>query len=127
MLLMVMNAIGIAALTLALTKAKVSLPFRELVAKANIPMLTYMVGCPFCMGFWLSMVWMIGTHSYLEVGLAVWGTQTLIVGLMMRALFMHEAEMDYMQNQIDALRAEADAAYNQGYYAGLNEPKEGGE
>ena len=126
-LLILTTAIGVAAVALAITKARVGEPLRNLVAKANVEKLTYMVSCPFCTGFWLAAIWTVLSGADLTVGLAVWGTQTLFVGLMMRAIFLHEAEIGMMQDEIQGLRQEVASAYEQGWNAGVAEqlePKE---
>ena len=120
-LMILTMAIGVAAVTMAITKAKVGEPLRALIAKANKPTLTYMSTCPFCTGFWLSALWTIVNGFDLSIGLAIWGTQTLFVGLLMRALFLHEAEIGMMQDEINGLREEANQAYDQGYNAGIAE------
>lgn len=117
-LLILMTSIGVAAIAMAITKAKVGEPLRNLIAKANLPMLTYMSSCPFCTGFWIAAIWTVFAGADITIGLAVWGTQTLFVGLMMRSLFLHEAEIGMMQDEINGLREEAANAYELGFEAG---------
>lgn len=120
-LLILTMSIGVAAISMAITKAKVGEPLRALIAKANIPMLTYMSTCPFCTGFWIATLTTIINGLDLTIGLAIWGTQTIFIGLMMRALFLHEAEIGMMQDEITGLRQEVNQAYDQGYNAGFAE------
>lgn len=104
MIMVLLASLGVAAVSMAISKAKIGERFRDLVAKADIPSLTYMVSCPFCVGFWVTVVWMLFSGNSVMTGLSVWGAQTLVVGLMLRALFIHEAEIAMMQDEIDALR-----------------------
>lgn len=126
-LLILITSIGVAAVAMAITKAKVGEPLRALVAKADIEKLTYMVSCPFCTGFWLAAIWTVLSGADFMIGLSVWGTQTLFVGLMMRAIFLHESEIGMMQDEINGLRQEANEAYDQGFHAGIANLNRGAE
>lgn len=111
---LVVLAFAVAGLSTTITKAKLTAPIRAWVKKRS-DLFGYMLGCPYCISHWIAVI-LVGfsRENYLFGGpVRDWFIQTfavvalaaIITGAIMRMLGWHEAEVEELRNENDALRA----------------------
>lgn len=110
---------AVATCSLALSKSKVAMPLHALVERRGPQMLLDLLQCPYCLNQWFALgvtLWMgfFDIFSAAIFCLAVIAFATMVVGMVMKLLLMHEAEKAQLRHlltqangRIKALEANA--------------------
>ncbi len=106
-LTLIILAFATAAISMTISKAKVTAPIRDW-ALENIPWVGKMLSCPYCVSHWAAaglVLWEPVALNFFIAVFAVIALATIIEGLMLRLMFMHEMEIDRLNTELDEARA----------------------
>lgn len=111
---LVIVAFAVAGMSCTTSKAKVMKPVRDWIMKRS-KTLGYLIQCPYCMSHWFAagltswMVPLAGFDSlvgWLVEVFAIVALAAIITGLIDRAFFWTETEVEFLREENQALRSE---------------------
>jgi hypothetical protein len=106
---LVLIALTTASVAMTITKAHLTEPLREWIGSKN-ETAGYLFQCPYCTSHWIAVGLLLGigvsplTLTFWLYAGAVVSVSTLIVGLMLKGLFMQESELQKLRSALKEAR-----------------------
>lgn len=107
----ILIALAVAAVSLTLTKSHIAAPFQDWL-RARSLMLWKLSTCAYCVSHWVAVVAVAfaaptvfddAITNFVVLTFAVISLSSMIVGVVMRALFMHEREVSLLRDEVHDL------------------------
>jgi hypothetical protein len=102
-LTLILLSFATAAISMTISKAKVTTPFRDWIKTKSV-WIGKMLNCPYCVSHWVALGMVLYTPMPINPVISIFAIialATVIEGLMFRLIFIQEAEIDDLREDLE--------------------------